>query len=133
RLGIDARTLEVGFLGALWEEIGEAHGTVDARVEVGGTRAAPRPSGWVKLEGGHLNFRHDQRRYQAALALRIEGERAILSRLQLGSDGGGTLTATGEARLDGLSPTALSLTAKAHRFEAAYGSASARFDADFDI
>ncbi|HEY2744569.1 MAG TPA: hypothetical protein VGL86_08095, partial [Polyangia bacterium] len=44
-LRIDAHALDVGFLGALWEEIGDVGGRLDAHVQVAGTRAAPRPSG----------------------------------------------------------------------------------------
>ncbi|MDB4966365.1 MAG: hypothetical protein JWN44_2054 [Myxococcales bacterium] len=131
-MSIETRALDVGFLGALWEEIGDVHGILDARVEVGGTRAHPEPSGWATLERGTFNFRHDPRRYEAALVMRVDGTRATLNRLSLRS-GDGTLEATGKAQLDGLWPTELSLSAKARRFEAAYGSASARFDADFEV
>ena len=129
---VDARALDVGFVGALWEEIGAVHGTLGAHVWVSGTRAAPRPNGWATLDGGVFQFRGDARRYQGSLALRIDGEEARLTRLEL-RGGGGTLEASGRARLDGLFPTELSLSARAQHFELAYGSAMARLDADFTI
>ncbi|MGZ3426973.1 MAG: hypothetical protein ACXVCV_10015, partial [Polyangia bacterium] len=122
RLSIDARALNVGFLGALWAEIGEVRGTLDAHVVVSGSRAAPRPLGWARLEGGQLGLRGDARRYRAALELVVDGDEARLTRLQL-RGGGGTLDATGRAQLDGLMSTQLSLTARAHAFTVAYGSA----------
>jgi autotransporter translocation and assembly factor TamB len=132
RMSIDARALDVGFLGALWEEIGTVGGRLDAHGEVAGTRAAPRPVGWARLDGGRFGFRGDARRYQGALSLRIDGDQARLTTLSL-RGGGGTLEATGQARLAGLLPTELSLTARAHGFAVAHGSAEARFDADFTI
>ena len=132
RMTIDARALQVGFLGALWEEIGDIGGRLDAHVQVSGTRAAPRPTGEAHLEGGLFGFRGDARRYEAALSLRIDGDVARLERLWL-RGGGGTLEATGSARLDGLRPTQLALAAHAHDFRFAYGSAAARFDADFAL
>jgi len=131
-MSIDTRALDVGFLGALWEEIGDVGGRLDAHVEVAGSRAAPHPVGWARLDGGRFGFRGDARRYQAALALRIDGDEARLTTLSL-HGGGGTLEATGHARLAGLLPTELSLSARAHGFTIAYGSAEARFDADFDL
>ncbi|MCU1282720.1 MAG: hypothetical protein JWM53_6266, partial [bacterium] len=132
RMSIDARALDVGFLGALWSEIGEVRGTLGAHVDVSGSRASPRPVGWAHLEEGRFAFRGDPRRYEAALDLHIDGDAARLTRLSLRSDGG-TLEATGRARLEGVSPTQLSLSARAQAFTVAYGSAEARFDADFEI
>ena len=40
RIGIDTRALDMGFLGALWEEIGEAGGRLDAHVQVEGSRTS---------------------------------------------------------------------------------------------
>ncbi|HEX6837786.1 MAG TPA: hypothetical protein VF334_14500, partial [Polyangia bacterium] len=131
-LSIDTRALDVGFLGALWEEIGDVGGRVDAHVAVSGSRAAPHPVGWARLDGGHFAFRGDARRYRGALDLRIDGDEALLQRLTLRADGG-TLDATGRATLAGIVPTKLALSARAHSFELGYGSATARFDADFDI
>jgi autotransporter translocation and assembly factor TamB len=132
RMSIDARALDVGFLGALWAEIGEVRGTLGAHVDVSGSRNAPRPVGWAQLDGGQFALRGDSRRYQAALELRIDGDEARLTRLEL-HGGGGRLDATGSARLEGLMPTQLALTARAHAFTVAYGSAEARFDADFQL
>ncbi len=132
RMSIDAHALDVGFLGALWEEIGDVGGRLDARVRVAGTRADPHPSGEARLDGGVFGFRGDARRYQASLAVRIEGGEAHLERLAL-AGGGGTLEASGSARLDGILPTELTLAARAHAFTFAYGSAAARFDADFAL
>lgn len=101
-------------------------------MQVAGTRAAPRPSGWATLDGGVFQFRQDPRRYAGSFALRVDGDEARLTRLSL-QGGGGTLAASGRARLDGLVPTELSLTARAQRFELAYGSATARLDADFSV
>jgi autotransporter translocation and assembly factor TamB len=132
RMSIDARALDVGFAGALWEEIGEVGGRLDAHVEVSGSRAAPRPDGWARLEGGRFAFRGDPRPVTGGLELRVDGDEARLTRLSLAA-GGGTLDATGSAHLEGLSPTQLALTAHAHAFEVGYGSAAAHFDADFAI
>src|SRR6185312_12229891 len=99
-------------------DVGLAHGRgarLDAHVQVSGTRAAPRPTGEAHLEGGLFGFRGDARRYEAALSLRIDGDVARLERLWL-RGGGGTLEATGSARLDGLRPTQLALAAHAHDF-----------------
>jgi autotransporter translocation and assembly factor TamB len=133
-LNIDARALDVRFAGALWSEIGQVGGRLDAHVGVSGTRAAPRPRGWARLEDGQFAFRGDPRRYQAALTLSIDGDEARLTRLALRSGGGaGTLDATGSAKLDGLRPTQMTVSARAHAFSLAYGSAEARFDADFRL
>src|SRR5205823_14730084 len=59
RMTIDARALDVGFVGALWAEIGEVRGTLGAHVDVSGSRAAPRPVGWALLDGGQFAFRGD--------------------------------------------------------------------------
>lgn len=132
RMAIDAERLDVGFLSALWEEIGAVHGRLSASVRVAGTRADPRPTGFATLAGGTFQLRGDARRYTGTLAARIDGDQATLTALTL-HGGGGTLTASGRAALDGLRPTRLSLDVHADRFEADYGSAAARLDADFTI
>lgn len=132
RMSIDTRGLEVGFLGALWEEIGDVGGRLDAHVDVSGSRASPRPVGWARLDGGRFAFRGGRRRYRGDLSLRVDGDEARLERLTLRADGG-TLDATGRATLAGIVPTRLSLAARAHAFTVGYGSAEARFDADFEI
>ena len=132
RMSIDAHALDVGFLGALWEEIGDVGGRLDAHVEVSGSRTSPRPAGWARLDGGRFSFRGDQARHHRRVELRIDGDEARLTRLSL-RGGGGTLEATGHAKLDGIRPTQMTLSARAHAFDVGYGSANARFDADFEL
>ncbi|MCA1663642.1 MAG: translocation/assembly module TamB domain-containing protein, partial [Myxococcales bacterium] len=132
RMSIDARALDVGFAGALWEEIGDVGGRLDAHVELSGTRSSPRPAGWARLDGGRFVFRGDTRAITGAFDLRIDGDEARLLRLALRA-GGGTLEATGRAKLEGLWPAQMTLSARAHAFDVSYGSASARFDADFEL
>ena len=78
RLSIDARALDVGFLGALWEEIGDVGGRLDAHVARVGHARRAAADGRARLDGGRFGFRGDARRYQAALDLRVDGDAARL-------------------------------------------------------
>src|SRR5207249_4688169 len=59
-LAVDARGLDVALLGALSPELADVGGTLEAHVRVGGTRAAPRPSGWLHLTDGRVGLRDDR-------------------------------------------------------------------------
>jgi autotransporter translocation and assembly factor TamB len=133
-----ARGLDVGFLSAAWEEIGELHGTADGDVVISGTRAAPRLAGKLRLDRGRFGLRWDARRYvDGDFDLVFDGSEINLRRFSLRSDGrggGGTLTAHGTATLDG-GGTLLRIDVAAHadKFIAGYGSATAWLDADFKL
>ncbi len=130
---VDANDLDVRFLAATWEQIGEIGGKLQAHVAIAGTRADPIPSGTLKLTDGRFAFRRDPRHYQGALALRIDGDAATLTELTLRGSDGGSLDALGRAQLAGLKPTELTLNAHAHKFTVGMGSASTQLDADFTL
>ena len=48
RMSVEARALDVGFFGALWEEIGDVARQLDARVEVQGSRTCRGRAGWAR-------------------------------------------------------------------------------------
>ncbi|HWE30736.1 MAG TPA: translocation/assembly module TamB domain-containing protein, partial [Polyangia bacterium] len=130
---VDANDLDVRFLAATWEQIGEIGGLLNAHVAIAGTRADPVPSGTLELSDGSFAFRRDPRHYQGALALRVDGDTATLTELNVRGADGGALTASGRAQLAGLKPTELSLEAKAHKFTVGMGSAAMQLDADFTL
>ena len=80
RMSIDARALDVGFLGVLWEVIGDVGGRLDAHVRADGTRNAPPAERRGAARGRALRLpRRQPRRYAAArLAVRIDGDSARL-------------------------------------------------------
>lgn len=130
---VDANDLDVRFLAALWEQIGEVGGTAQAHVAIAGTRADPQPSGTLALTDGRFAFRRDPRHYKGALSLRVDGQAATLTELTVRGDDGGSLVASGRAQLQGLKATEMTMSAKAQRFTVGLGSAQARLDADFTL
>ncbi|MDB4969945.1 MAG: hypothetical protein JWN44_5634 [Myxococcales bacterium] len=131
-VSIRARRLDIGFLATASEEVSSLSGQLDAELTIGGTRAAPRPDGFLSIHRANLGLRGKADKYRdGELDVRTGGGRAKLT-LDV-KTGDGSLTATGEARIDGVQPTRVDLTAHAQKFALVYGSFAAKLDADFGL
>ena len=131
-ISLRAHGLDIGFLASASEEVSSLDGTLDAELTVGGTRAVPRPAGFLSIHRASLGLRGKSEKYRdGELDLRTADGRAHLT-LDVHT-GDGSLHASGEARVDGIQPTRLSLDAHAEHFALVYGSFAAKLDADFGL
>ena len=131
-LSLRARGVDIGFLASAAEEVRSLGGTLDAELTIGGTRAAPRPQGFLTIARARLGLRGKSEEYRdGALDLRVIDGSARL-KIDVAS-GDGALGVTGVASVDGVQPTRVELSAHARRFALVYGSFAAKLDADFGI
>ena len=129
---LQARALDLRFVPALAGGIREMAGTLDGDLTIADD-AGTAATGTLALHKGHLGLRglHDMNDIE--LAIRFAPGRADITRLEARS-GGGTLSGTGSATLEGLVPTKVALSAAAKQFELGYGGlVHARLDGRIEI
>jgi hypothetical protein len=124
---LDARGLALALseLGALRR----LDGRIDAALRVSGTRAQPHLDGSLSLEHGALSVGEEGPLYQdLTAALRIADGVVRLDKLSV-AVAGGSLSASGKAKLAGLVPAQLDLTADAKNFPLRIADVGAWLDA----
>ncbi len=131
-LSLTAQHIDIGFVASESEEVRALSGRLDAQLTIAGTLAAPRPAGFLTVGDIQLALRGKSAEYRnGSVDVRMANGRAGLT-LDVAT-GDGSLHATGEARVDGVQPTRIELTARAKKFALLYGSFAAALDADFGL
>jgi translocation and assembly module TamB len=108
-------------------------GNLNAQVDVHGPRANPTVQGFLKLDDGKLALAADARIYEdIKVDVAIDNGVVTLKNAQAKVQGG-SVTASGQAKLAGLKPQSVDLRAEAHKFPIPTGTFGAWLDANVTV
>ena len=133
QLAMKAQAFDLAFLAGAVSTLRTAAGRLDSTLDVTGTRTKPLFEAKAKVSDGAFQLRVDPHRYEK-IQLDVAEHAGVvqLNNLSVAS-GDGTLKASGDAALVGLSPTRIDIKAVAHKFALVFGTVAAWLDADIGV
>jgi translocation and assembly module TamB len=109
-------------------------GTLNAKLDVSGTRGAPAMQGYLKFDDGKLGLAADARLYESIYVdLAFDGTGVVTLKNAQARVQDGSIKATGQAKVAGLRPETVELRAEAHHFPIPTGTFGAWLDATVSV
>jgi len=131
-VALHAKQFDIGFIGYMLDEM-EVGGLLDADLEIQGSTSAPVASGSLHLTEGVFHSGPPVRRiHDAVVELEINDRRLMLKRVTARS-GGGSLSLSGSAELDGLTPRTFQARFTSNSLPLELGATLITLDSDFRI